>query len=297
VVVTHSANKSAHDSTTVLVVGADGGIGRRLLRVLAEAGCSVIGTTHRATESAAGRIHHLDLTSVEGFDSLPPCRAAVLCAAVTSMERCRKEPAATRQINVTNTVRLARHLLKEGSHVIFLSSNTVFDGRQPFARITDSTSPRTEYGLQKADTELQLLSLDGQVTVVRFSKIISPELPLIKGWVRDMRCGRNIYPFSDSFMSPVPLSFAIELLLRLLKAHVTGIIQASAASDISYEQAARYLARRLGCDEQLIEPISCGQRGIGYMPVNTTLDPTGLAELGLKVPQVKSVLDELVFPS
>uniref|UniRef100_UPI0035B1BD75 sugar nucleotide-binding protein n=1 Tax=Hylemonella sp. TaxID=2066020 RepID=UPI0035B1BD75 len=294
-VTAHSALQPDREAMAILVVGADGVIGGRLARVLAEAGRSVIGTTRRATESAADRIH-FDLASADGFDALPLCRAAVLCAAVTSMEYCQKDPEATRQINVTNTVRLARHLLAAGSHVVFLSSNTVFDGRQPWARATDSTSPRTEYGRQKADAESQLLSLGGQIAVVRFSKIIPPEMPLLQGWVRDMRSGRSIYPFSDSRMSPVSLSFAVELLRRVLEMHATGIIQASAASDISYEQAARYLARRLGCDEQLIEPISCVQRGIEYSPANTTLDPTGLAALGLEAPQVPSVLDELVFP-
>lgn len=280
----------------VLVVGADGVIGGRLARVLAKSGRSVIGTTRRTTQSTADWIY-LDLASTDGFDSLPLCRAAVFCAAVTSMERCQKDPAATRQINVTNTVRLARHLLAAGSHVIFLSSNTVFDGRQPWALATDPTSPRTEYGRQKADAESQLLSLNGQITVVRFSKVIPLEMPLLQGWIRDMRSGRKVYPFSDSRMSPVSLSFAAELLHRVLETRATGIIQASAANDISYEQALRYLAQRLGCDEQLIEPTSCAQRGIEYSPANTTLDPTGLAALGLQQPKISSVLDELVFYS
>lgn len=293
-VTAHSAHQLDRDAMAVLVVGADGVIGGRLARVLAEAGHWVIGTTRRATESAADRIH-LDLASAAGFDALPRCRAAVLCAAVTSMERCQKDPAATRQINVTNTVRLARHLLASSSHVIFLSSNTVFDGRQPRALAADSTSPRTEYGRQKADAESKLLSLDGQITVMRFSKIIPPEMPLLQGWVRDMRTGRQIYPYSDSRMSPVPLSFAVALLRRVLEVQKTGIIQASAALDISYEQAARHLARRLGCDEQLIQPISCAVRGIEYSPAHTTLDTSGLAALGLEAPQALSVLDELVF--
>lgn len=294
-VTVHSALRADHGEKAILVVGVDGLIGGRLAHALVETGCSVMGTTRRAGAPATDLIH-LDLASADGFDALPPCRAAVLCAAVTSMERCQKEPAATRQINVTNTVRLARHLLAAGSQVVFLSSNTVFDGSRPWARATDSVSPRTEYGRQKADAESQLLALDGQITVVRFSKIIPPEMSLLQGWARDLRSGRHIHPFSDSRLAPLPLSFAVELLRRVLEARVTGIIQASATSDISYEQAARHLARRLGCDEQLIEPVSCAQRGIEYSPANTTLAPAGLAALGLEAPQALRVLDELVFP-
>jgi len=268
-------------------------IGSRLMRVLEGGGWSVIGTTRRATGSDADRVH-LDLASFQAFDLLPSPSAAVLCAAVTSMERCQKDPVATKKINVTNTVRLARKLLLGGSHVVFLSSNTVFDGVQPWASTSDSNSPRTEYGRQKADAESQLLSLDGQIAIVRFSKIIPPGMPLLQDWVRDMRSGRNIYPFSDSRMSPVSLSFAVELLRRVLVVRATGIIQASAASDISYEEAARYLAQRLGCDQKLIKPISCAQKAILFSPANTTLDTTGLEALGLEAPEVHSVLDGFV---
>lgn len=280
----------------VLVVGADGVIGSCLSRVLSEAGLSVIGTTRKRTGFATGRVY-LDLASDAGFEALPICRTAFLCAAVTSMERCRNDPASTRQINVTNTVRLAQHLLGAGSQVIFLSSNTVFDGMRPWARATDSTSPRTEYGRQKADAESQLRSLDGQVSIVRFGKIIHSGMPLLRGWIRDMRADRQIFPFSDSQISPVSLSFAVELLRRVLLAHTTGIIQASAASDITYEQAARYLARRLGFDESLINPISFAQRDGDYSPANTTLDSTGLLPLGLAAPRVLDVLAEFASSS
>ncbi len=289
-----SAVLADNQNKRILVVGIDGVIGSGLAGILPKAGYLVKGTSRRTTKFPTDWIH-LDLASVDGFDALPPCRAAVLCAAVTSMELCQKAPEVTRLINVTNTVRVARHLLEAGSHVVFLSSNTVFDGRQPQARATDPRSPRSEYGQQKADTESQLLSLDGQITVVRFSKIIHPEMPLLHRWVRDMRSGRAIYPFSDSCMSPLSLSFAIELLRRVLDAGVTGIIQASATSDISYEHAARYLARRLGCDEKLIQPISRAQTEVAHVPTNTTLDPTGLAALGLMVPEVTSTLDQLDF--
>lgn len=274
----------------VLVVGADGVIGRQLERVMVTAGYSVIGTTRRTTGSAVGRIY-LDLASLEGFAALPPCCAVVICAAVTSMERCKKDPAATRQINVTNTVRLARHLSATGSHVIFLSSNTVFDGMQPYARATDPTSPQTEYGRQKADAETQILSLDGRITVVRFSKIISPRMALLQGWVKDMRAGRPIYPFSDSWMSPVSLSFAAELLRRVLGAQATGIFQASAASDISYEQASQHIANSLDCDESLIKPLSRAHNEAAHSPMHTTLDSTGLADLKLKSPGALEALD------
>lgn len=290
----HSVFQQDRDKMSVLVVGTDGVIGSRLSRVLAHAGRSVIETTRRLTEPAACRIH-LDLASTDSFDVLPRCRAAVLCAAVTSMESCQRDPAATRQINVTNTVRLARQLMATGTHVIFLSSNTVFDGSYPYVKATDRICPKTEYGRQKADAESSLLGLRGAVTIVRLSKISFPEMPLMLGWINNLSAGRTISPYSDRRMSPLPLSLVVELLRRVIEIGLTGIIQLSATSDISYFEAALYLAHQLNYNDKLIRPVSFVKGESDHSPMNTTLESNGIEGLYLEAPSPFAALDEFVM--
>lgn len=290
----YSALQLGRNPMPVLVVGADGVIGASLVRSLKEVGVSVVGTTRRKADSTAERIF-VDLGSDAWFDSLPLCRAAVFCAAATSTELCRKDPVGTRLINVTNTLRLARSLVSTGAHVIFLSTNTVFDGSRPWVRATASTNPTTEYGRQKAEAESRLLALDGLISIVRFSKVIFPEMPLLNLWVNDLYAGRVIHPYSDYRLSPVPVSFAVELLLRVIGTGATGVIQASGSSDITYEELALYLAKRFRLSKKLIEPVSCAAYDVERAPANTTLEPTQFCDLGLSImPQTFSAVEATI---
>ncbi|MBT4888554.1 MAG: sugar nucleotide-binding protein [Rhodospirillales bacterium] len=288
-----SVISSATDQS-ILVVGADGMIGRHLVAALELKGKQVWGSTRKKNQVAERQIF-LDMAETICEGSLLPNKigTAILCAAETSMERCRLDATATRRINVENTVALAKRLVDEGTFVIFLSSNTVFDGQVAVPKATDRTNPQTEYGRQKADAEERLLSLGGQVAVVRFSKIIPPDMPLITSWASDLSARKIIHPFSDSVMAPVSVTFAVELISRVLTHKRSGIIQASATGDMSYKDAAKYIALKLGVDIRLIEPISYLQAGIQFSPKYTTLDVTTLLELGFEAPSETHALDQL----
>lgn len=281
---------------SILVTGADGTIGRRLVLALEREGKCVWASTRRQAESGKNRVF-IDLaeTACEARLPLDTIRSAVLCAAVTSMERCRLEPAATRRINVENTVAVAKRLIDAGIFVVFLSSNTVFDGQTAFPGASDRTNPQTEYGRQKVQAEERLLHLGGEVAVVRFAKVIAPDMPLLSSWARDLIAGKVIYPFSDGVMAPVSTSFVVDLLIRVLAQRLTGIIQASARDDISYETAARYIAAKLAADARLVEPIFSKQAGVAPGPRHTTLDTSRLAEVGLEAPPPTHALDQLTL--
>ena len=290
------ANKFAvtnGDCAVVLVVGADGAIGSRLIHRLASSHQRVVGTTRRAI-TKFGQIY-LDLAGEIDYSSLPSCQAVVLCAGVTSIARCRLEPNLAKLINVDNTVRLARFFLEAGSHVVFLSSNSVFDGKHANSPAGAQPSPITEYGYQKAAAESQMMAVKGALTIVRFGKVITPTMPLFHEWIRDLRANKFIYPFSDYRIAPISASFAIEVLLRVLSARSLGVVQASATVDISYAEAAFYLARSMGFGEYLIKPALSSEAGIRYTPDNTTLEPAKLFELGLQPPQPERAFDELLL--
>jgi dTDP-4-dehydrorhamnose reductase len=241
--------------------------------------------------------YYLDLAKDASTWRIPPYRSvAFICAGITGLDSCRNNPEKTRIVNVKNTLRLVEMLLGRGSDVIYLSSNLVFDGSIPFQKPEAVPSPATEYGRQKAEVESRLLGTGGPVAIVRLTKVISPSLPLFGKWIEPLNRNEPIYPFSDVRFSPIPLDFVVECLLRIGYRHLRGIIQISNDRDITYEEAARFLADRLGADPELIKPISAVQRGIPRESCNThtTLDISRLTEeLQVKPPTVWEALDSL----
>ena len=284
-----------NDDNAILVVGADGMIGRALANRLAGEGRTVLRTTLLPEPGA----EVLDLTRPTVSWS-PPRRVATafLCAAVTSLDFCRRQPAESRAINVLCTVALAKMLADQDTQIVFLSSNLVFDGSVPHQRAEAAVCPQTEYGRQKAEAERELLGLPG-VCVVRFTKVLGPATPLLTRWADALRTGQAVRPFSDMVMAPVPLEFAVEVLAAVAERRTTGIIQVSAAEEVSYAAAAQHVARCLRAPPELVQPISAAESGveIEHLPANTTLDTTRLrTELGLVPPDVWTAIEQGMRP-
>jgi dTDP-4-dehydrorhamnose reductase len=280
----------------VLIVGADGLIGRSLVDHFESSGNLVWRTTRRH-DRTGDKCIYLDVSSDLAKWLMPPVqfRAAIICTAVTSLEQCRIDPIGSAKINVDGPINLAKYLVDKGVFVVFISSNLVFDGSRPFAKSTDLVTPITEYGRQKALAEQALLRLRNKVAVVRFSKILNPEFQLFQDWMHHLSIGKTIYPFIDMVFSPVSLNFAVQVLQNVVNLQISGITQVSASQDITYYDVAKSLARKFNFNLNLLQPIEFNNVEYSKLPLYSTLDINRLkTELILEVPSVWETIDGLV---
>ena len=275
-----------------LVVGADGQIGQRLLRRLQAEGRPAVGTTRRDSPG----LLPLDLAGPPQQWQLPERVAvAYLCAAIASIDKCESDPVGTRLINVERTLELVERLHARGGHVVFLSTNQVFNGAKPMRSEKDAVCPLTEYGRQKAEVEAKLLA-GGRAAIVRFTKVVVPGWKLIGDWAAALGQGEPIAAFADMVMAPVPAAFAVEALTAIGAARATGIFHVSGERDISYLEVALRLAKRIGASRDLVRPMSIAERKItrAAAPLHTTLDAGRLRrEFGLACPPAIATLDEV----
>jgi dTDP-4-dehydrorhamnose reductase len=289
--------------SSILVVGADGTIGSALVSALRTTNQSVFETTRRKDGEIHSSRFFLDLANPTANWSLPANIAiAFILAAQTSTEYCRRYPRDSRLINVDNTVSLAEALVKRGARVVFLSSSQVFDGTISSVAANHPQSPKTEYGRQKAEAEVRLLSLNGGVQIVRVTKVLSKKTNLLQEWLTRLKAGEVIRPFSDMVLAPVSLSFLISVLVNLIEssegldAQLGSIIQVSPGEDVTYSVMAEYLAAGFGIPQELIRPMKVAESSIQYewIPANTTLDASDLERVfGLSVPDVRSCINQL----
>ena len=160
-------------------------------------------------------------------------------------------------------------------------------------RETDEpTCPMTEYGRQKAEAEAALLApyaplasgapgaSGGDVLVVRLTKVVTPG-DLFDQWRKDLLAGKTIRPFSDMPVAPVSLEAAATVLAELAATGASGIRHVSAPRDISYAEAARRLAERLGVSPDLVRPQTVAESGIAleHAPRCTSLGTRGIRGL------------------
>jgi len=284
----------------MLLIGADSEIGAATLRHITRAGQPALGTTRRAERASAGLIT-LDLS--RPLDEWTPpagTRAACIFAAVPRLAACAAAPDSSAHINVTQTLALVDRLVAAGSHVLFLSTNQVFDGSFPHVPADAARAPVSEYGSQKARTEAaleRLMTTGAPVSILRLSKIVSPDMPLIRGWTRVLRSGEAIRAFSDMTMAPVETALAAEAIATLMNARTSGIFQLTGPVDVTYADVARHLASQVGADPALVVPVPAASAGMpdGATPRHTTLESSALhRQFGIAAPGPWEVIDRIV---
>lgn len=281
---------------TSLIIGADGFIGGALAQLFSGRAQPFVATTRRQ-DSVSPKDIHLNLAEVPENWELPfKFEAAYICAGVSSYEECRRNPASSRLINVTNTSKIARRLVESNVFVVYLSSNAVFDGGIPYCKTSDAVSPQTEYGRQKADAEDQLLKLGEKICIVRLTKVFSKKPQLLMEWISRLQNGEPIHPFRDLTCAPLLLDNVAETLVSIARKKLPGIWHFSGDRDITYAELAHLLISRLHKDPSLVQPVSVKTSPfyLEHVPAHTTLDCSGLtAKLGIEPPLVREIIDSL----
>lgn len=277
-----------------LVVGGDGLIGRTLTRQLARDGITVLATTRRRGVAGPQR-PYLELAQDPSRWVPPqPVSVAFLLAASANQLSCCADPGASRRINVDHTAALARNLVAQGVFVVFTSTNLVFDGEVPRYPTCAAPAPTSEYGRQKAEAERRLLALGEQVAVVRLTKVLAADMPLIGGWIEALRAGRSVEAFSDLICAPMPVGYVAEALARIGAARKGGLFHLSGADEVSYVDLAQTLATKLGADRSLVRATTSAAAGVSLqtLPKHSSLDAHAVADaFALPPPSLDTVIE------
>ena len=281
----------------VLIVGGDSKIGGAVYRMMKARGSPVAATTRRYEHVAPER-PFLDLAApLDSWEPPPHTRAACVCAAVARIAACATDSSGSAYVNVNQTLALTEKLLARGVHVLFLSTNQVFNGRVPRVPADAPYSPVSEYGQQKTRTETALLghmARGAPAAILRLAKVVSAGMPLIEGWIADLLAGKPISAFSDMMLAPTPIDLVCAATIALLEDRASGIFQLTGPRDATYADVGRFLAAYLGAEFALVKETSAHAAGFpeGATPLNTTLDSSLLrARYGFESPDVWEVVE------
>src|SRR5580704_4094274 len=283
-----------------LLVGGDSEIGTI---AAAQLGARALATTRRPRGADDARLV-LDLAEnpLHRFEPPAGVTSACILAAVSRLGDCARDPAGSARVNVDGTLALADRLIARGVHVLFISSDKVFDGTSAQVAADAPTAPASEYGRQKARTEAALrahMARGAPVAILRLAKVVSRATPLLRDWTAALTAKQPIRAFHDMTMAPVAAATVVPAIAALMGARAPGVFQLSGPRDVPYLDAAFFLAERLGADKSLVVRASLDEtnppKGAG--PSHTTLDSRALAErFGIAVPDAFEVLARVLEP-
>jgi dTDP-4-dehydrorhamnose reductase len=283
---------------SALVVGADGLIGRALATRLASLGVKVVPSSRRALPTGGV---HLDLSKRLDLDVIPKVDVAFLCAAISRFADCEKDPTLARQVNVLAQVAIAEKLFELGTHVVFISSNSVFDGRESAPNEEAMPSPESLYGELKHEAEGLIQNIAdrqaGRFSIVRLTKVLDARVSLLDGWRKRLADGLTIEAFKDVTVSPVSLAYAVDGLAKVGQTALDGVFHLSGARECTYFQFATEFAMACGADTDLVRPVFRSiQTGLPMLHNHLGMTST-LARLGVSAQPANVMLSDLVSPS
>ena len=267
----------------IVVVGAGGLIGRAVASELVAAGGDVLRVSHRG----AGDLH-LDLREPSGdFVARLPggITHAVVVAGVTGIDECRREPEASRRLNVTHTVALLGSFLERGIVPVFVSSDLVFRGDRGAYAEDDPRGPTTEYGRQKAAVEDFLLGRPEASLIVRLSKVFSAgpdDTSPVREILLAIRAGRSVRAAVDQMVCPTYLGDVAAAIGDLIDRNAVGVFHLAAPPAGWYTRAT--LARTLAAEfrrEELVVPCRLADFAVAEpRPRDSSLDSRKFAAQG-----------------
>jgi dTDP-4-dehydrorhamnose reductase len=283
----------------ILVIGIDSAIGGKLTAALLTRGHRVIGTTRNTRNINNPNVIFLDLASNDE-PMLPETDAAVVCAAMARFEECHNQPELAYRVNVEAPVAIANQLAPRGTRVLLLSTSAVFDCYEPLRKADSIRAPRSVYGRLKMQAESRLLEKGQGSAVLRLTKVLNSGAGILTKWIDDLAIGKEIRAFEDHRFCPLPLCAAVDAIAAIIGSGESGLFQLSGANDISYFEAALYLASRLGRPPRKVIAVSAEANGclIDEITPYTSLDTSRLSQMtGFMPPRAFDVIDTVYGPA
>jgi len=256
----------------VLIIGAGGQVATDL--VPAFEGHEVVATTRDQLDLS-------DRDSTMGAICTVEPDIIVHPAAWTAVDACETDPEQAFRINALGTRHVANAARIVGAHVLYLSTDYVFDGTSPTPYHEWSpTNPRSVYGASKLAGEREL---DPSWCVVRTAWVVGAHgRNFLKTMLRLAVERDEIAVVTDQRGCPTFTSDLAPMIRRLAVARYPGVIHVTNQNETTWFEFAREILRAAGHDPGKVRPISTADYGApAPRPANSVLDNLVLRALGL----------------
>lgn len=266
-----------------LVIGAPGLVGKALVRSLQARGAEVLGTYRsRPSDGMVG----LDVTDSDAVRSvIQRYRPTVvfLTAALTAVDYCEDHRDEAWRTNVQGPAAVAREAGRVGARLVLYSTEYVFDGvAGPYSE-DDPQHPLGEYAQSKAAGEEAIRAALADHLILRTTVVFGWDPTSLnfamQVWKR-LSAREAMRVPSDQWSNPTLADFLADASVRLVEREVRGVVNVVGRDRVPRTEFAVRLARRLGLDPTLIEPVTTAALNqVAPRPLNAGLRTERLAEL------------------
>ncbi|MCX5796570.1 MAG: SDR family oxidoreductase [Elusimicrobia bacterium] len=249
---------------TILITGGTGLLGKGMEETM-PAGWRILSLHQRAYEvkDSHAKCLVLDIRDKRAVDRLfvKHCFDAVIHAAgIASVDYVEKHYAESLESNIVGTLNVTSACRKSGTYLAYVSTNAVFDGKNPPYKESDPVSPVNKYGLLKVECERLVRETLTDYCIVRpilmygWNHIVSR--PNTVTWIFDkLMRGEAVHIVTDVYENPLYNRQCGRALWAVINNRPGGIFHLAGKDTVSRYDFARKIAKAFSLDASLIRPV------------------------------------------
>ncbi|WGH76840.1 dTDP-4-dehydrorhamnose reductase [Tenacibaculum tangerinum] len=271
----------------IVITGSNGLLGQTLVNLLLEEkeAYEVVGFSKGENRSGRDDFEYLsiDITNQELlYKALVHYKPDVIVntAAMTDVDACETNKQVCDKLNVAAVEYLKNYSEKKNTHLIHISTDFIFDGKNGPYKETDKPNPLSYYGLSKLKSEEVLTNSNVQYTILRtilvYGKVKNMSRNNIVLWVKkSLEEGKELTIVNDQFRMPTyvgDLAFACK---QSIDKKAVGIFNVSSNKLLSIYEIAQQIAEVFNLNKNLIKPVSTVELNqVAHRPAKTGFDLT-----------------------
>lgn len=250
----------------VLVTGANGLLGRELIKLLSQKNHEVVAVSRgpsRLPQSTGNKnFSYRELDITDGLASNSTVRdfepeVIIHAAAMTHVDNCELNKIDCYNINVTATRFLVEAAKEVNAKFIYVSTDFIFDGLEGPYKEDDEPKPLNYYGSTKLSAETEVMESGLEWSIVRTVLVIGNAETTrsnIISWVKEkLEKGEKIKVVDDQFRTPTFTEDLAKGIVLVVEKGARGVFHISGKDLLTPYQIALKAAEHFGLDNSLIE--------------------------------------------
>ena len=272
----------------ILIIGGSGYFGNALTKKI---GLERIVRTYYKNKIEDGIFFDFSKNNIIDILKIyPNIQTVVMAAGIVNFSIINQNPKKARFYNVECMKKMINELERTSIFPIYISSESVFDGKIGNYSETSTINPTFEYAIQKATIEKYIRKRIKNYQILRISKIYDSELSgktLIANWLNKLRNNEDISCANDNIFAPIHLNDLCGMSKILIEKKSQGIFHLSSLVGLNRKKMLNIVINNcfdITKYEGKITYKSLNEfPGAELQPLNTSMNPSkAIIETGYK---------------
>ena len=247
----------------ILITGSNGFLGSNLVRFFSQkAGYDVFmtskGSCYNPELDGFVKGDLLDDVFVDNLISTVKPDIVINTVSLVNVDLCEDNPELAYNTTVQTAKNVARSAQHNGSRLIYISTDHLFEGNRSMYSEDDTPMPVNEYGKTKLEAEIKSLDINPDTVIVRTNFF---------GWSHDRHpatFGEWVYNnlkqqipmnlFTNYYFTPIEVTYLAEAIETVAITDFTGVINIAGTERCSKYEFGMILAEVFGLDASPINP-------------------------------------------